>query len=216
MKKIIFFLIAIIYVSNAYNQTEKEYSCSVNQDNLDKYDEYIDKGNAKLLRDPRGAVAEYTKAIELNPDCAELYMKRAIAKGESQDYRGAIADYTQVIKLDHNNFYDNAYSYRGTAKEILQDYNGAIADFTKAIEVNPNAGVYLSRGNSKFRLQDYNGAITDFTKAIEIDSSFATPYYARGISKITLGQLDSGCLDLTKAGEWGYSDAYDAIKKYCN
>jgi len=30
-----------------------------------------------------------------------------------------------------------------------------------------------------------------------------------------LGQKDSGCLDLSKAGEMGYMNAYDAIKEYC-
>jgi len=31
-----------------------------------------------------------------------------------------------------------------------------------------------------------------------------------------LGQKDSGCLDLSKAGELGKSIAYEAIKKHCN
>jgi len=31
-----------------------------------------------------------------------------------------------------------------------------------------------------------------------------------------LGQKDSGCLDLSKAGELGYFKAYETIKKYCN
>jgi hypothetical protein len=40
--------------------------------------------------------------------------------------------------------------------------------------------------------------------------------YVRGLSKIILGQKDSGCLDLSKAGELGYDRAYEAIEKYCN
>jgi len=31
-----------------------------------------------------------------------------------------------------------------------------------------------------------------------------------------LGQKDSGCLDLSKAGELGKFEGYEAIKKYCN
>ena len=41
-------------------------------------------------------------------------------------------------------------------------------------------------------------------------------YYNRGLAKIQLGQKDSGCLDLSKAGELGYVEAYEAIKQYCN
>ena len=44
----------------------------------------------------------------------------------------------------------------------------------------------------------------------------AAPYLNRGASKIMLGQKDSGCLDLSKAGELGDTKAYGLIKKYCN
>ena len=56
----------------------------------------------------------------------------------------------------------------------------------------------------------------DFTKAIEIDPKFAEAYCNRGIIKIILGQKNSGCLDLNKAGELGFAKAYEAIKKFCN
>jgi len=41
-------------------------------------------------------------------------------------------------------------------------------------------------------------------------------YDNRGYAKYSLGDKDGACLDWSKAGELGYSDAYDAIKKYCN
>ena len=40
-------------------------------------------------------------------------------------------------------------------------------------------------------------------------------YWNRGLAKIKLGQIDSGCLDFSKAGELGHSEAYNSIKKYC-
>lgn len=40
-------------------------------------------------------------------------------------------------------------------------------------------------------------------------------YYYRGIAKLNSNQIDSGCLDLSKAGELGYKEAYVLIKKYC-
>ena len=56
----------------------------------------------------------------------------------------------------------------------------------------------------------------DYNKAIEINPEFVEAYYSRGLAKIGLGQKESGCLDLSKAGELGYSKAYESIKKYCN
>ena len=37
-----------------------------------------------------------------------------------------------------------------------------------------------------------------------------------GVSKGSLGQLDSACLDFSKAGELGLGEAYDIIKEACN
>ena len=53
-------------------------------------------------------------------------------------------------------------------------------------------------------------------KAIELNPKNSGAYYARGLAKIVLGQKDSGCLDLSKAGELGFVDTYEAIKQFCN
>lgn len=74
---------------------------------------------------------------------------------------------------------------------------------------------YYNRGLAKEELKDYSDAIADYSTAIEIDPKYAITYYFRGLAKLKLGQKDSGCLDFSKAGELGYSDAYEAIKKNC-
>ena len=40
-----------------------------------------------------GAIADYTKAIKLNPNYADAYYNRGVAKSNLQDYDGAIADF---------------------------------------------------------------------------------------------------------------------------
>jgi len=75
---------------------------------------------------------------------------------------------------------------------------------------------YFNLGYAKSGLKDYKGAIQDLNKAIELNPKFADAYINRGIAKITSGQKDDGCLDLSKAGELGYAEAYEAIKEYCN
>jgi len=94
---------------------------------------------------------------------------------------------------------------------------GAIQDFSKAIELSPNyTDAYISRGNAKADFKDYRGAIQDYTKAIELNPNIANAYYHRGLAKILSGQKDDGCLDLSKAGELGHAEAYEAIKENCN
>jgi hypothetical protein len=81
-------------------------------------------------------------------------------------------------------------------KKEIQDQPGATADFKKTIEYS-NQKILDNRIDSKSpNLQYYR--------------------YYRGLARIALGQKDDGCLDLSKAGEFGYEDAYEMIKTYCH
>jgi len=58
---------------------------------LDHFNRGVDKAQTNDLR---GAIAEYTKAIELKPDYANAYVGRGTAKYGLKDNKGAVADYT--------------------------------------------------------------------------------------------------------------------------
>ena len=109
-------------------------------------EEYFYSAFAKLdLGDSRGAIQDYNKAIELNPDFAEAYYNRGIAKSDLGDYRGAIQDYNKMIELNPD--YALPYGNRGLFKRKLGDNRGAIQDYNKAIELNPDDAVaYNNRG----------------------------------------------------------------------
>lgn len=122
------------------------------------------------------------------------------------------------IDADGHNINAERYYRSGSEKFKTADYRGAIVDYSKAIEIDPKqVRYYLDRALVKDQyLKDYRGAIDDYTKVIELDDQKkASPYFLRGMAKIRIQQKDSGCLDLSKAGELGYSQAYDAIKEYC-
>ena len=156
------------------------YKTSNNPETAEEY--FYNAYNKHSLKDYDGAIADYTKAIELNPNFENAYINRGIAKARLEDSYGAIADFSKAIELNPNNA--DAYKSRGIAKTNLIDYDGAIADYTKAIELDPNqADAYNNRGVIKNFLKDYYGAIADYTKGIELDPNDADAYYNRGNAK---------------------------------
>src|SRR5436190_19962747 len=82
-----------------------------------------------------GAMADFNRAIELNPKDDAPYYNRAQARRMKNDTAGAIADYTRAIELGSTN--PAAYNNRGNARAENNDKDGAIADYTRATELKP-------------------------------------------------------------------------------
>jgi len=116
------------------------------------------------------AIADYTKAIELNPRDAKAYNNRGNAYGNKGQYDQAIADYTKAIELnprDATTYYNRGMSY---GKDKGQ-HDQAIADYTKAIELNPRfAAAYNNRGIAYYNKGEYDKAWEDVYKAQSLGS----------------------------------------------
>ncbi len=64
-----------------------------------------------------GAISDYSKAIEIDPNDSFSFFNRAWNKGKLKDYYGAISDYTKAIEINSND--QEAYYNRGIAKRNL-------------------------------------------------------------------------------------------------
>ena len=123
----------------------------------------------------KGALADYDKAIWLNPDDAEAYLNRGIARNKLEQYFDAITDFDTAIRLKPN--YADAYYNRGVAKDNLGQHNAAIKDYDTAIQLKPNlAQDYLNRGNIKYELGLYSSAINDYDTTIRLKSDYPEAY----------------------------------------
>ena len=83
--------------------------------------------------DYQGAVADYTKAIDINPQNSNAYSNRGAAKHDLKDYQGAIADWNKAIEINPQNA--DAYSNRGVARELANNLGGACRDWRKAVDL---------------------------------------------------------------------------------
>jgi len=115
-----------------------------------------------------GAIADFDRAMQLNPKDDAPYYNRAQARQLKNDKAGAIADYTKAIELGSTN--PAAYNNRGNARAENKDRDGAIADYTRAIELKPDyARAYYNRAMLKKEKGDGTGADADFKRAQKLN-----------------------------------------------
>ena len=171
----------------------------------------VEKSDAK---DYAGAVVDFDKAIEFNPEYVYAYYERGRAQFYFGDHDSAIASCTRILEIDPHDA--DAYYGRGTIKASLGNYAEAIVDLDKAIELDAqHANAYRNRGGVKFRFGEsksaggnaeaaqrlYEAAIADCDKAIQIDPEDADTYNNRGLAKFKLGESVSDRREVGKAQE---------------
>ena len=82
------------------------------------------------------AIATFTQVIELKPDFAEGWNKRATVYYLAGEYRRSLADCDEVIKRNPQHF--GALSGYGQIYLQLHQPEKALEYFRRAVEVNPN------------------------------------------------------------------------------
>ena len=124
------------------------------------------------------AVADFTKAIESDPEFLAAYYNRGVAYFDLGKYDLAIADFTKAMDLGLKG--KGSYYIRGLAYSRNGQYDLAIEDFSKIIELDPkDATTFNNRGVIYLLKGQYKQTIADLTKAMELDPSKAAQYYFR-------------------------------------
>lgn len=113
------------------------------------------------------AIAEGTRAIELNPADAEAYYNRGLAYESVKQPARALADYSKALDIDPG--MAEAYNNRGKLYGVLGQYQPALQDLSKAIALRPDdAEAYVNRGSVNFLLGRARAAVADYSRALEI------------------------------------------------
>ncbi len=113
-------------------KTRRLYGKPISQKNLAiiHYNRGIEYANK---RDYDLAIADYSKAINLNPAYASAYNNRGNVYKNKLQYDRAIADYNKALKLIPKSA--SPYGNRGLIFEELEQRDKAIADFRKAVKL---------------------------------------------------------------------------------
>jgi tetratricopeptide (TPR) repeat protein len=123
------------------------------------------------VNDEPKAVADYSRAIELKPDNANLYFRRGQSRQRTGDHGGAIADLDVAITIGPAKAVH--YQARAGSYGALRNWSAVVADWSRSIEMLPrDAEAYFHRGNAYAEMGDYEHAKKDFEQALALDPGF--------------------------------------------
>jgi tetratricopeptide (TPR) repeat protein len=111
------------------------------------------------------AIADFDRALALNPSLSTVYNDRAIVFRRKGDFNPALADYSEAIRLMPrvHNFYLN----RGLAYATNGQYAEAIADYKLALYYSPNCvPAFVALGDAHLQQGHESEALADYRQAM--------------------------------------------------
>lgn len=148
------------------------------------------------------AVADYTSAINLNPQLVTAYIDRGVGYARLEQYREAYADLDAALRLEPNNL--RAYVTRGTLSFLVGKYEYAAADFKRSLELNPgdiyrmlwlylseqyhdrNAPSQVPQYSAKVNLDQWPGALLKLYMG-EVDAEAVVEALSKGVPNMQIG-----------------------------
>lgn len=131
---------------------------------------YNERGEEYLKKNLyQRAQADFSRALELNPDLVTAYMNRASAAMCADDLQTAIDDFGAVVSREPDNVL--AFNQRGIAHQQLGLLKDAELDFSRAIDIDPDFGdAYVNRAELYEKLGRKGLAEADRNKAFILGS----------------------------------------------
>jgi tetratricopeptide (TPR) repeat protein len=195
----------VLCAANAFAQSQPRQSAQSSE----PAQVYARRASERRVRgDLDGALAEYDKAIAIDPRAATIYVKRGGVRRAKGDIDGALSDYDSAYTLDPSSlagdrFVAEAFSDRGSVRTEQLDMAGALADYDKALHCyQGNPDLYLKRGQARLINGDYAGALADLDQSIALkpDDKLASIAYAvRGYAHVRRGEEDAARRDFDES-----------------
>ncbi|MEM1254587.1 MAG: DnaJ domain-containing protein [Cyanobacteria bacterium P01_H01_bin.21] len=148
------------------------------------HDFYLRGIQQTLARRYKGALVDFDRAIELQPDLAEAYLRRAQVRYILEDDGGVLADCQQLMQFPQT--LSQTYYYLGLARYRLGYTESAIAAFSEAIAQEPDdPQAHFQRGVAHVDIQEWDEAARDFqTASVHYQSQGDLEGYHRSCDRI--------------------------------
>jgi tetratricopeptide (TPR) repeat protein len=164
------------------------------------------------------ALADFTRAIELDPEDAGAIVSRGETYRAMERYDEALADFTRAIELDPEDA--GAIASRGETYRLMGRYDEALADLARAIELDPTSDWAIGSRGQTYRLMGrHDEALADLTRAIELNSDNDWHHYQRALALHCVGDTDRAAAEVRSAAalvtetlkstDYDYQDAYN-------
>lgn len=138
--------------------------------------------------DLQGAIGDYSRLTELDPDSADVYVDRAAAFGRLGRYKLAIADCDRAIELSPENY--RAFWVRAGAYQGKGNLDRCLADFDRVVTLGgATAIIYNNRATILMSMGRYEEAVSDFRKAMELAGEYRTACLAMGMALLESGDV---------------------------
>ncbi|MEV0586244.1 tetratricopeptide repeat protein [Nonomuraea sp. NPDC050310] len=147
-------------------------------------------GNRALLSGGEAALADYTRAIELDPGYPDYYLDRGNLLAKLGRTEEALADYESAMRLSPP--FPEPYYNRSELRFAAGDHAGALADLDYVLELDPGfAPAYVNRAGLLVALGEYGGAARDVAKGLELDPANAHLHAVRGQVEAIEGRTEA-------------------------
>ena len=135
------------------------------------------------------AIADYTEAIQLEPENVEYLSARAELHGEMRNHDKAAEDAAKILEADPTNL--RARLVRAKIFEFSGDLDKALTEFNTAVEQNPTSGQALFQRQLHFeRRGEHEKALADGDRMIQLEPDNGAGYLSRTLSHAIAGESD--------------------------
>ncbi|MFE9766083.1 BREX system ATP-binding domain-containing protein [Streptomyces sp. NPDC005808] len=117
------------------------------------------------------AMAEYDRAVALDPELARAYRGRALSRDMLGDHEAAIADLDRAVALAPN--HAGTVAARGEHHRRQGHDREAVRDLTRGVELDPSHHfAWASRGAAHQMLGMLDEALADLNRALELNPEY--------------------------------------------